>query len=183
MAPADVIKLAKQKNVQFVDLRFMDFPGLWQHTTCPITELTLGSFDTGFGFDGSSIRGWQAINESDMLLIPVPETARLDPFLTHPTPPPQLAGRTARPASSLTSSWPGPPPGACGCWSTRPVTPADGAAWFWRCSLLSAAVCSIRSTTLRIRPAMSCSSSTTRIRVVVGAVPPVGQADGLGRGV
>jgi len=85
MTPRDVLKLAEQKKVQFVDLRFMDFPGLWQHTTCPISELTLESFEDGFGFDGSSIRGWQAINESDMLLIPVPETAKIDPFLQHVT--------------------------------------------------------------------------------------------------
>jgi glutamine synthetase len=85
MTPRDVLKLAETKKVQFVDLRFMDFPGLWQHTTCPINELTLDSFDQGFGFDGSSIRGWQAINESDMLLFPVAETAKLDPFLMHPT--------------------------------------------------------------------------------------------------
>ena len=85
MTPRDVLKLAEQKKVQFVDLRFMDFPGLWQHTTCPIQELTLDSFEQGFGFDGSSIRGWQAINESDMLLFPVAETAKLDPFLMHPT--------------------------------------------------------------------------------------------------
>jgi len=85
MSPADVLKLAKQKNVQFVDLRFMDFPGLWQHTTLPVTELTPDSFEHGFGFDGSSIRGWQAINESDMLLIPVADTAKIDPFLQHTT--------------------------------------------------------------------------------------------------
>ena len=71
MTPRDVLKLAEQKKVQFVDLRFMDFPGLWQHTTCPVGELTLESFDQGVGFDGSSIRGWQAIHESDMLLLPV----------------------------------------------------------------------------------------------------------------
>src|SRR5918999_1541895 len=85
MAPRDVLKLAEQKKVEFVDLRFMDFPGLWQHTTCPVQELTLDGFDQGFGFDGSSIRGWQAINESDMLLFPVAETAKIDPFLMHPT--------------------------------------------------------------------------------------------------
>ena len=68
MTPQDVLKLCQEKKVEFVDLRFMDFPGLWQHTTLPIGELTLESFDHGFGFDGSSIRGWQAINESDMLL-------------------------------------------------------------------------------------------------------------------
>src|SRR5438270_6868788 len=85
MTPRDVLKLVETKNVQFIDLRFMDFPGLWQHTTCPISELTLDSFDHGFGFDGSSIRGWQAINESDMLLVPVSDTAKIDPFLSHTT--------------------------------------------------------------------------------------------------
>ncbi len=85
MSPADVLKLCKEKKVEFFDLRFMDFPGLWQHTTCPINELTLESFDHGFGFDGSSIRGWQAINESDMLLVPVASTAKIDPFMTHTT--------------------------------------------------------------------------------------------------
>jgi glutamine synthetase len=85
MTPQAVLKLVKDKNVQFIDLRFMDFPGLWQHTTLPVTELTLDSFDHGFGFDGSSIRGWQAINESDMLLVPVADTAKIDPFLQHTT--------------------------------------------------------------------------------------------------
>lgn len=85
MTPAQVLKLCKDKHIQFVDLRFMDFPGLWQHTSMPISELSLHSFEHGFGFDGSSIRGWQAINESDMLLVPVADTAKLDPFLHHPT--------------------------------------------------------------------------------------------------
>ncbi|HEV7300488.1 MAG TPA: type I glutamate--ammonia ligase [Tepidisphaeraceae bacterium] len=85
MTPREVIKLCETRHIQFIDLRFMDFPGLWQHTTCPVSELTLDSFDHGFGFDGSSIRGWQAINESDMLLVPVSETAKIDPFLQHPT--------------------------------------------------------------------------------------------------
>jgi glutamine synthetase len=85
MTAQQVLAFCKQNKVQFFDLRFMDFPGLWQHTTCPITELNLGSFEHGFGFDGSSIRGWQAINESDMLLVPVADTARLDPFLQHQT--------------------------------------------------------------------------------------------------
>ena len=79
--PGDVMKLIKDKKIKAVDLRFMDFPGLWQHTTAPVNELTLDSFGHGFGFDGSSIRGWQAINESDMLLVPVASTARIDPFL------------------------------------------------------------------------------------------------------
>jgi glutamine synthetase len=85
MTPRDVLKLIEQKNVQFIDLRFMDFPGLWQHLTLPVTELTLDSFNHGFGFDGSSIRGWQAINESDMLLVPVADTALIDPFMMHTT--------------------------------------------------------------------------------------------------
>src|SRR3954453_18065222 len=85
MTPQQVLKLCKDKNVEFVDLRFMDFPGLWQHTTCPISELHLDSFENGFGFDRSSIRGWQAINESDMLLIPVADTAKIDPFMQHTT--------------------------------------------------------------------------------------------------
>src|SRR5208283_6205246 len=85
MKSQEVLKLCKDKKIQFVDLRFMDFPGLWQHTTCPISELTPASFGHGFGFDGSSIRGWQAINESDMLLVPVADTAKIDPFMLHTT--------------------------------------------------------------------------------------------------
>ena len=85
MTPQEVLKLCKQKNVQFIDLRFMDFPGLWQHTTCPISELTIASFEHGFGFDGSSIRGWKAIDESDMLVVPDPNTAVVDPFFAEPT--------------------------------------------------------------------------------------------------
>lgn len=85
MTPKQVLQLVKQKNIEFVDCRFMDFPGLWQHTTYPASELTEASFTDGFGFDGSSIRGWKAINESDMLLVPVSDTAKLDPFLEHST--------------------------------------------------------------------------------------------------
>ena len=85
MTPKQVLQLVKQKKIEFVDCRFMDFPGLWQHTTYPSEELTEQSFEDGFGFDGSSIRGWQAINESDMLLHPVADTAKIDPFLQHPT--------------------------------------------------------------------------------------------------
>src|SRR5438477_6693671 len=85
MTPAAVLKLVKEKKIQFIDLRFMDFPGLWQHLTVPSSELSVDSFEAGFGFDGSSIRGWQAINESDMLIMPVPATAHLDPFYTAPT--------------------------------------------------------------------------------------------------
>lgn len=85
MTPKQVLQLIKSKKIDFVDCRFMDFPGLWQHTTYPASELTEKCFKEGFGFDGSSIRGWQAINESDMLLHPVADTAKIDPFLQHPT--------------------------------------------------------------------------------------------------
>jgi glutamine synthetase len=63
----------------------MDFPGLWQHFSVPIAELEESSFEEGFGFDGSSIRGWQPIHASDMLVIPDPTTAIMDPFCAHPT--------------------------------------------------------------------------------------------------
>ena len=80
-----VLQLIREKHVEFIDLRFMDFPGLWQHNTYPVSELKEDSFVHGFGFDGSAIRGWEALNEADMLLVPVPETAVLDPFSTVPT--------------------------------------------------------------------------------------------------
>ena len=85
MTPQDVLKLVDDKGVGFVDLRFLDFPGLWQHLTVPVRELTLDSFTDGFGFDGSSLRGWQEINESDMVIVPVPKTAIIDPFCQHTT--------------------------------------------------------------------------------------------------
>ncbi len=80
MTPKEVLALIREKEVRAVDLRFMDFPGLWQHFTIPADALDEGVFEEGLGFDGSSIRGWQAINESDMLVMPVPETAFIDPF-------------------------------------------------------------------------------------------------------
>jgi glutamine synthetase len=85
MTPAQVLKMAKEKNVKVVDVRFMDFPGMWQHFTVPINQLDEGSFEDGFGFDGSSIRGWQPINASDMLVIPDATTAKIDPFFDVPT--------------------------------------------------------------------------------------------------
>jgi glutamine synthetase len=68
-----------------MDLRFMDFLGTWQHITIPVSELSEDVFTEGFGFDGSSIRGWQAINASDMLIVPDPATARIDPFMSAST--------------------------------------------------------------------------------------------------
>ncbi len=77
----DVVDFIKKEDIKMVDLRFMDFPGLWQHFSVPARELEEDSFERGFGFDGSSIRGWQSINESDMLVKPVPDSAFVDPFM------------------------------------------------------------------------------------------------------
>src|SRR6187401_3276462 len=81
----DVLKLAKDAGVEIVDVRFCDLPGLMQHFSVPAHELTADVFEEGLGFDGSSIRGFQEIQESDMLLIPDPSTAVIDPFRQHPT--------------------------------------------------------------------------------------------------
>jgi glutamine synthetase len=83
--PADVLKLAKDEGAEFVDLRFCDLPGVMQHFSMPMHELSEDGFEDGFGFDGSSIRGFQEIQESDMLLIPDPDTAVMDPFREHKT--------------------------------------------------------------------------------------------------
>ena len=81
----EVLEFAGKNNVVMVDLKFTDWPGTWQHFSVPLHELDVSSFEDGFGFDGSSIRGWQAIDASDMLVIPDPATAMLDPFTEHPT--------------------------------------------------------------------------------------------------
>jgi len=81
VGPKEVLELIKKENVKVVDYRFMDFPGMWQHLSVPATELDEKVFEEGRGFDGSSIRGWQEINESDMLIKPDPETAFIDPFM------------------------------------------------------------------------------------------------------
>jgi glutamine synthetase len=80
-----VLKFIKDKEIKFVDLKFMDFPGQWQHFTVPVSQFDAGSFEDGFGFDGSSIRGWKPIHESDMLLIPDAETMFVDLFIETPT--------------------------------------------------------------------------------------------------
>jgi len=85
MTPKEVLAFAKEKGAKVVDIRFLDFPGVWQHFTVPMSELEESSFEDGFGFDGSSIRGWQPINASDMLVIPDPTTAKMDPFYETPT--------------------------------------------------------------------------------------------------
>jgi len=81
----DVLALCKEQVVKAVDFKFMDFPGLWQHFTVPVNKLEESSFEEGYGFDGSSIRGWQAINESDMLIMPDAATAMIDPFCKETT--------------------------------------------------------------------------------------------------
>ncbi len=84
-AVKDAIKFAKESNARMIDLKFQDFPGTWQHTTIPAHRLTESLFEEGLGFDGSSIRGWQAIHASDMALTPDPTTVRIDPFPEVPT--------------------------------------------------------------------------------------------------
>ncbi|MGE5753814.1 MAG: glutamine synthetase beta-grasp domain-containing protein, partial [Deltaproteobacteria bacterium] len=85
MNPKEVLDFAKSKKIEMVDLKFMDFIGTWQHFAVPIYELKDDSFEEGFGFDGSSIRGWQPIHASDMLVIPDAVTAIIDPVITRPT--------------------------------------------------------------------------------------------------
>ncbi|HZO52982.1 MAG TPA: type I glutamate--ammonia ligase [Bryobacteraceae bacterium] len=85
MSPKEVLEFAKKNGARQLDLRFTDLPGVQQHVSYPINQLSEDSFEEGFGFDGSSIRGWAAINESDMLLIPDPKTALMDPFFSVPT--------------------------------------------------------------------------------------------------
>jgi glutamine synthetase len=85
MTPKEVLEFARENDVVMVDLRFTDWPGTWQHCSFPIDFIDEDTFEDGQGFDGSSIRGWQAINESDMLMVPDPDTAFIDPFFQHPT--------------------------------------------------------------------------------------------------
>lgn len=80
MSPKEVLEYAKKNDVRQLDMRFTDIPGILQHISYPINMLTADSMEEGFGIDGSSIRGWAAINESDMLLIPDASTAYIDPF-------------------------------------------------------------------------------------------------------
>src|SRR6185312_4976461 len=82
---ADVLRLVQDQGIEVVDFRFCDLPGLMQHFSVPAHELSEDGFEDGYGFDGSSIRGFQEIQESDMLLVPDPSTAVVDPFRRHPT--------------------------------------------------------------------------------------------------
>ena len=81
----DVLKFIKDNDVKSVDMKFMDFPGLWQHTSFPVSEIDEGTFEEWLGFDGSSIRGWQPIHASDMMIVPDPSTMVLDPFYDRKT--------------------------------------------------------------------------------------------------
>ncbi len=85
MTPKEILNQVEEKSIKFIDFKFQDFPGTWQHFTVPSHCLEADSFEDGFGFDGSSIRGWKAIDESDMLIMPDPTTAFVDPFMEMPT--------------------------------------------------------------------------------------------------
>ncbi|MEN3332226.1 MAG: glutamine synthetase [Blastocatellia bacterium] len=85
MDPKRVMQHAVDEQVKFVDLRFTDLPGAWHHVTIPISAFNEDSFDSGIGFDASSLRGWASINESDMLLMPDPSRFWIDPFFEEPT--------------------------------------------------------------------------------------------------
>src|SRR5690349_2610747 len=85
LSAKEVVAMAKDRKVAMVDMKFMDFIGIWQHFSIPISELEEAIFEEGLGFDGSSIRGWKSIHASDMLVIPDAATAVLDPFMADPT--------------------------------------------------------------------------------------------------
>jgi glutamine synthetase len=85
MTPREFFAFCKKHRAEMIDLKFVDLLGTWQHCSFPIETWDESTFKEGVGFDGSSIRGWQAINVSDMLAVPDPDTARLDPFFREPT--------------------------------------------------------------------------------------------------
>jgi len=85
MTPEEVLQFAKKYGAKMVDFKFVDVPGTWQHFSVPLHELEVETFVEGKAFDGSSVRGFQTINESDMLIIPDPDTAIMDPFTAAPT--------------------------------------------------------------------------------------------------
>jgi glutamine synthetase len=85
MEPKQVLEFAAKNNTKYLDMRFVDLPGVWQHVSFPIDQLNEDSFTEGFGIDGSSIRGWASIHESDMLLVPDARTCFMDPFREVPT--------------------------------------------------------------------------------------------------
>src|SRR3954469_2724412 len=84
-APSEALEWGRDVEAKMVDLKFTDLLGSWQHMSLPLSAFEESAFDEGLGFDGSSIRGWQGISESDMLLMPQADTAILDPFTETPT--------------------------------------------------------------------------------------------------
>jgi len=85
MTPKEVVSFAKENGALMIDFKFMDFVGIWQHFSVPMSEFDEDTFEDGLGFDGSSIRGWQPIHASDMIIIPDPKSAKMDPFTAIPT--------------------------------------------------------------------------------------------------
>ena len=85
MTPAEFLEYARKNDAKMVDLKFVDLLGTWQHCSYPIDLWDEGTFEEGLGFDGSSIRGWKNIHQSDMIAIPDPSSARMDPFFAKPT--------------------------------------------------------------------------------------------------
>ncbi|AFZ35488.1 glutamine synthetase, type I [Stanieria cyanosphaera PCC 7437] len=83
--PQEVLKMIQDNNIKIIDLKFIDMPGIWQHCSFYYDQIEESSFVDGVAFDGSSIRGWKAINESDMSMVPDPKTAWIDPFYAEPT--------------------------------------------------------------------------------------------------
>ena len=81
LSPLEVLALCRELEIRAIDLRFTDFCGSQRHFTVPVNQLTEESFTLGFSFDGSSMRGWQAIHESDMLIVPESQTCFVDPFM------------------------------------------------------------------------------------------------------
>ncbi len=80
MTPTDLVRRIVDENIEYIDYRFIDIQGTWHHFSTPVSQFNKSVFTTGVGFDGSSIPAWKEIHESDMLVVPVPKTARLDPF-------------------------------------------------------------------------------------------------------
>ena len=106
----DVLRLIKEEGIELIDLKFTDLHGKWQHLTVCQDLIEPESFTEGLAFDGSSIRGWKAINASDMAMVPDPSTAWIDPFYRHKDPQPDLfdSGSPHRRALRALPSRPGP---------------------------------------------------------------------------
>ncbi|HEY9710937.1 MAG TPA: glutamine synthetase beta-grasp domain-containing protein, partial [Oculatellaceae cyanobacterium] len=84
-SPQEFLNFVKENHIQIIDLKFIDTPGIWQHLSLYHDQIDESSFTDGVPFDGSSIRGWKTINESDMTMVLDPATAWMDPFMAEPT--------------------------------------------------------------------------------------------------